>query len=213
MSTLKQYFQNAAAAYNPATLRGAWDSSTGLNKYALGGAVSGAYGSNTTTVNSANADWDWAGTRHISSPLATDMDFSGAISGVIGAVELHADVNAKLHLHVFVLAGQTDTVRGTLWADYIDSTELTTSYVGVAFSGTLSDLSALAGDSLVVEAGARTNATTTASYFRVARGCTNGTDLSAGADMATYPGWIQLAYTVPATGCPKMTDHFARLRR
>ena len=210
---LKLYFQNAAAPFTPPTKRGAWDDITEVAGVHGLGDKSGAWTSEGVYVP-VGTDYDFLVTRFVSSPLTADTLFSGAIEGVIGVTEANVGLKAHLHLHVFVLQGQTDTLRGTLWADYIDPDEAATdgSVCGEAFAGTLTTLQARAGDTVVVEAGVRCNADST----RIAQIWWSGTgaDLTDGATVVNQPGWIQLgvqegvqtAMSFSATGGTKSID-------
>jgi hypothetical protein len=201
MTALTLYLQNAAAPYTPDTKRGAWDDATATFIKGLG-AKSGVSANTSAAVGTTNADFDYLLARYVSAPLGASAIFTGTIDGVLGLFETDAAVNARLHLHVFVLAGSTDTLRGTLWADYVDADEASTTAVtsGEGFSGTMLDVVASAGDTIVVEVGARCNATTTSGTVYTHLGSTDATDLADGGDPQTYPGWIRLACTDGSLG-------------
>lgn len=198
MSTLKLYpSSSTGATYSPESRRGAWDAAGagwgwGAFKTTKEGSV--AYVSITANTT-ANYDWAILGFTYV---LPEAASFSGAYSGVIGILEGDDNIAAQLHIHAYVLAGQTESLRGTLISDYIDPDEAEASFnAGEGFSGTVSDVSAKAGDVLVVEFGCRTNSSVS-NVVRLYVGGTDATDLADGADVRTYPGWMQFAYTTPS---------------
>lgn len=198
MAALTFYLQNAAAPYTPTTKRGAWDDPS--SAYIMGlGAKAGAAGGNIgKAFTSTAANYDTLVSRFVSSPLAANSFFTGPIEGVVGIAETNTAIPAYLHLHVFALVGQTNTLRGTLWNDYIDPDEAAAALAtgGESFSGTVTDLLAYAGDTIVVELGARGRDTAISYIAYTSCGSTDATDLTDGASASTYPGWIRLAYTV-----------------
>lgn len=205
MSTLTLYLQNAAAAYTPSTVRGAWDA-IGEFHYvkAMGTSKSGALTSVGESVASTDADQDAIGMRFVSAPLAAETVFSGAYDLCVGMLESHADTNAYLHVHVFVLQGQTDNLRGTIVANAIDDTECGTAGAtsGRGMSGTGTPVLALAGDTVVVEVGARCNADSASRTITTYYGGTGGGTLSDGGDGGTDTGWLALTYSAHTVTTP-----------
>lgn len=200
MATLTLYCQNDTEPYAPATLRGAWDRTDAYADYKLG---TEKYGSNTSSaplVGSTDANYDILLGRFVSSPLAVSYRFGGTIDGVMKGWEYNAGVNAYVHLHVFALCGETDTLRGTIWSDYVGDVEVGTSaHTGRGFSGTMSDLSVPAGDTIVVEYGLRCSSASAGYQIGYGTGGTSGdvADSEAAADKAP---WIRLTYTQPPVG-------------
>jgi hypothetical protein len=205
MATLKLYLQNATIPYAPTTHRGAWDL-VSQNDFALGTTKAGAAGTQTVDLPiGLSYDTEWFRGAYI---LPTGMVFSGTVSGVIGLSESDNQANAYLHLHVFVLTGESDTLRGTLWTDYIDPDEasdrITTG--GEGFSGTLSEVAASAGDVLVVEIGTRSNTTTTKQRTMVIGG--TGADMVNNGDATGGAvNWIQFNYTATSSSVPVYMHH------
>lgn len=201
MATLTLYLQQASPPFTPTTKRGAWDDSSATAIWKMG-SKSGDITYAQKSITSTDANYDMLVSRFVSDPLAAAMDFSGTMDGVIGAIGFDAALAAHLHLHVFILQGQTDSLRGTLYADYIDpdqaSTGTTTS--GEGFSVTMADVSALLGDTIVLECGFRCNASAQPYSVRIQNGGTDATDLTDGGNGNSYPGWIRFAYTTPAAG-------------
>ena len=98
--------------------------------------------------------------RGVSRPLAAQT-ISGTIGGMIGLGQnsggTPASVDAHLYLHIYVAAGTTGTVRGTLLANYGEASginNIPNPDSGVAFAGVaLTPVTATAGDFLVIEWG------------------------------------------------------------
>jgi len=207
MATVTYYLQNAAPPYAPTTKRGAWDDAASTVAKGLG-SQSGANTFTETLIGNVTANWDQLLVRFVSAPLGSDCNFSGTIDGVIGLIGATA-LNGYLHLHVFVLQGgdPSDTLRGTLWANYIDSDPLsnTAATGGEGFSGTMSDLIAYAGDTIVVEAGVRASAGATGDNSLLYYGA-SGSDLVDNQNCTVSPGWIRLAYTSLVGPFPTFID-------
>lgn len=192
MPTFTLYLQNAAPSYTPASKRGAWDDTTTTVVKGLG-VKAGDSGVKTSAAIPATANWDTLITRFVSAPLAGGIYFAGSIGGVVGIQRYPSIENAKLHIHVFVLVGQTDVLRGTLLADYIDPDVIsnTQSVAGQSFGSTMANLQAFAGDTIVVEIGVRTNAVTPTYKCYSYYGTTHSTNLQQSGNPTVYPGWIQ----------------------
>jgi hypothetical protein len=115
----------------------------------------------------ATADYDVLLLRCVSAPLAADHNFSGTLDLVMGVQEASSsDADMAFYLHIFVTQGDTDNLRGTLLANYADpnTNEWGTTALGKSLSAvaTLTAVSALAGDRIVVEIGYRARNTTPA---------------------------------------------------
>lgn len=202
MATLTFYLQQVSPAFTPATMRGAWDDVTTTKVKVLGLTKSGVLTNYQPVINSVVADWDFLLQRFISDPLAADTAFSGIIDGVVGLSESNALLNAYLHLHIFVLVGATDVLRGTLLSNYIDTPEISTVTTtgGQGFSATMTGLQAYAGDTVVVELGVRCSADV-ATYVAKSYNGGTGVNLADGGDATVNTGWIRLAVgAVSSTG-------------
>jgi hypothetical protein len=162
------------------------------------GTKSGAYAYVESTIGSLNADHDILLARY-TYILPAKTTFKGTIDGVIGFKEDFADANAYLHLHVFATQGESDTLRGTIWTDYIDANEaaLASDVSGEGFTGTMTEVACSAGDVLVLEVGGRCSSTDTGYKVKTHRGTTHATDLTDGGNATLYPGWIRLEHTEP----------------
>jgi hypothetical protein len=167
----KLYPSAAGVAYTPTTIRGAWEKITGhaicgmhtaKDLAGLGGPLS-----ITNAETSASADYDVLLLRSVSAPLAADHNFSGTLNLVMGVQESTTAADMAYYIHVFVTQGDTDNLRGTLLANYADpdTNEWGATALGKALTAaaTLSAVSALAGDRIVIEIGYRSRNTTATS--------------------------------------------------
>ncbi len=183
------YLSNRTASYTPATLRGTWDkTSVGVTR-ALGPVKTSDSGVNAEVASSIDfsghsAPFEILMYRGVSGPLAAQT-ISGTLQVIIGAYEAVGDADAFFHVHVYVTQGDSDTPRGTLLTDYIDSsgTELSTSAVGASLTSaqTLSSLAISSGDRIVVEVGfsLRNNTSRSVSLYCGTEYDNSGLDLSA----------------------------------
>jgi hypothetical protein len=165
----KLYPSAVGVAYTPATIRGAWEKPQAMPFVAwaakdlsgLGGPLSIGIAE---TVSST--DYDVLLLRCVSAPLAANHNFSGTLNLMMGVQESQRCRRHGVLLHVFVTQGDTDNLRGTLLANYADpnTNEWGTTALGKALSAaaTLTAVSALTGDRIVVEIGYRSRNTTPA---------------------------------------------------
>lgn len=163
----KFYLTALAAPYTPATLRGAWDDTAGAVTRALqttktgGGSITSVARAETNT----STTFDVLLYRGVSGPLAAQT-ISGTLDVVLGILESSASADFCFHVHVYVTQGDSDTPRGTILTDYVETTAnewpTTATGKGLASAQTLSSLAISSGDRLVVEIGliARNNVAT-----------------------------------------------------
>ena len=157
----KLYLLNVAAPYTPATFRGAWDDTAGGVTKSLSPSKAG--GGLVTIVSqgetSADITSDVLLYRGVSGPLAAQT-ISGTLNVLLGVVENGSQGGDDCyHVHVYVTQGDSDTPRGTLLTDYVETTANewggAAASCGRAFlsAQSLSSLAISAGDRLVVEIG------------------------------------------------------------
>lgn len=159
-ASTRLYLASAAAGYSPATYRGSWDDTAEAITKALiltknEAATATIY--NTANHDTAAADRDLLCYRGVSAPLAAQTiagNFYGVISAFGGAF---ADHGMRHHVHMFVTVGDSDTVRGTLVSNYIDSTTWVSIQGQEIPTQAVSSLAVSDGDRLVIEFGARTS--------------------------------------------------------
>jgi len=193
MATWKLYPTATAYGTQP-TLQGGWEYNTSTYK-TLSESKEGTLGYQSGTMASTDVDYDTELYAAVSSALTEDRTFSGAFSGCIG-FRGATGLNGYPRIHAWVRVGSTgSTVRGTIINGHVDSdNELGTTALGRAFSGTLTEVAASSGDTIIVEIGVRSSASSQPLYPRAYYGGTDATDLSEGAAAATYSGWIELEY-------------------
>lgn len=187
----------------PATIRGAWEKTAGHAVCGMGAKdLSGLGGPLSIGVAEtvATADYDVLLLRCVSAPLATDHSFSGTLDLVMGVQEASSsDADMAFYLHVFVTQGDTDNLRGTLLANYADpnTNEWGTTALGKSLSAvaTLTAVSALAGDRIVVEIGYRARNTTTSSRTGTIWYGGSGSDLTVGGAAAGGIGYFDFSDT------------------
>ena len=167
MSFTKLYGTNNAADFSPTNFRGAWDDTAGAVTKALdvtmhGGASTTVARAETSTTN----NFDVCLYRGVSGPLAAQT-ITGTIQIVFPVSESNASANDFYHVHVYITAGDTDTVRGTLLTDFIDSSEWATTIAAKALNAaqTLTNIGAITdGDRLVIEIGYQAQNTSATSF-------------------------------------------------
>lgn len=186
-----------------ATIRGAWEKTAGHAVCGMGAKdLSGLGGPLSIGVAEtvATADYDVLLLRCVSAPLAADHAFSGTLDLVMGVQEASSsDADMAFYLHVFVTQGDTDNLRGTLLANYADpnTNEWGTTALGKSLSAvaTLTAVSALAGDRIVVEIGYRARNTTTSSRTGTIWYGGSGSDLTVGGAAAGGIGYFDFSDT------------------
>lgn len=194
------YVQNIAAPYSPATKRGAWDLTTGFVDKKIGLNKTGTATTVGIAETSGTTNYDVLLARFVSDPLQSDTSFttSDTVQWILGIKESSNSLNGYYHVHVYVTTGDSDTARGTLLTDNIGGTEFTTTATGRGEGAkTLSAVSALAGDRVVVEVGYQAKNTSTTSFTGTLNyGATGATDLVQGnTSVTTNPGWIEFSPT------------------
>lgn len=187
----------------PATIRGAWEKTAdhvvrGMysepDRVGFGGPISVASAENVSTT-----DYDVLLLRAVSAPLAADHDFSGTVDVMMAVQESNAAADFSYYLHIYVTQGSTDTLRGTLVANYADplTNEWGTTAIGKALSSSqgVTSVSALAGDRIVVEIGYRSRNTVTTSRTGTLWYGGNGSDLTSGGGSTSGIGYIDFSDT------------------
>lgn len=197
------YPSSGGVAYTPTTIRGAWEKTTGhmvcgmnsiKDQPGLDGPVSVA-----SAETIGTADYDVLLLRSVSSPLAANCNFSGTLNVMLAVQESNTDADMAYYVHAFVTQGDTDNLRGTLLANYNDlnTNEWGTTALGKALSSaaTLTAVSALAGDRIVVEIGYRARNITTSSRTGTLYYGGNGSDLASGGVATSGIGYIDFSDT------------------
>jgi hypothetical protein len=198
----KLYLSSGQAGYVPATIRGGWERTTDHLARAMfispDAAELGAPQSVTSAESSASANFDVLLLRGVSAPLAANWTFSGTLNLMLAAAESLNDADFAYYLHVFVTQGDSDTVRGTLLANYADPSTnewAQTTATGKALSATqsLSSVAALTGDRIVAEIGYRAYNTITGSRTGTLFYGGNGSDLASGGGSSSGVGFLNFS--------------------
>lgn len=187
------YFCNATAGYDPATERGAWDTTSIYVPIKLSSVPGGAAATLANTEANATNNYDMMSLKAVSDPLPADIAIAGTVSWIIGSLESSTSQNAFRHIHIYVTTGDSDTLRGTLLTDSIGSTEFPTTAAGEGETAVaLSSVTAYKGDRIVVEVGVRNVNTSTTSFTATTHYGNTGTlELTSGdTNVTTRPGWI-----------------------
>ncbi|MGW6912577.1 hypothetical protein ACWGB8_01945 [Kitasatospora sp. NPDC054939] len=189
------WLTNSAAPYTPTTRRGAWDVASGEDVQLLGRKPAGSAGTSSINAGSTAADRDVLLHRSISAGAVKAGTISGTVSWTIGARESNVDLNGVWHLHMYVTSGDSDTPRGTLLADYIGSSEFTTTATGTqVLAQAVNSVAVQVGDRIVVEIGYRATSLSTTYNATINYGSSGTTDLGSGdTAVTTNPGWIEFS--------------------
>lgn len=195
--TKRLYLTNSAPEYTPATLKGAWDDTTQTVVKALLDTKSGANASIVQADGTATtSDLDFFMGRWILNDelVLRAASLTGSATLMLAKLEANSAANHRLHVHMWVTQGNSDTVRGTLVSDFIHGTENPTTQTAVSHALTLSPVNVQLGDRIVLELGYRVvGAASSTSYNETYRyGGTDATDLAAGTTgVTTRSPWIE----------------------
>lgn len=167
MTIVTFYLSNSAAGYTPTTFKGTWNDTTQAvtNTKKLSLSPTGSSTSPSLAETSTSPTFQICLARWVSDPL-----YEGTISGlfnfIIKTQESAADADMCTVLHVWVTTGDSDTNRGTLISNFVDTTkEWSTTSTATALSSaqTMSSVNIQAGDRVVVEMGYRAQNSTATS--------------------------------------------------
>lgn len=198
------YLNDATAPYTPTTYKGAWDDTVVAitRQLAVDKLVGGANAANQRSENTATVDFDVLLFRGVTGPLAAQT-ITGSLDVMLGVAENSASADLVYHIHAYVTQGNSDTVRGTLVADYVETTgnEWPVGTVlgkGLATAQTVFNVAASLGDRIVVEIGYRALNSLTTNFTGTLRygGGASTTDLTAGAVGTSATGFITFSNTV-----------------
>lgn len=192
------YFGNTAAPYTPATVKGGFEKTAGAVTGLLAGRPAGTATTIAQAVGATTNPTDVLWGRWVSAPAVAGGTISGNVAWIIGRVENNAALNANAYAHIWVTVGDSDTVRGTLLANYAGATEFTTTATGNGTSGLpVTSVAIQAGDRVVIEMGYRALGSGSTAYTATMNyGGTGLTDLVAGGTGGTNgptvrPGWLE----------------------
>lgn len=190
------YLTNSTTPYTPATIRGAWDSTTSAIIKYLGPAPGGSAATRGQAEAVTTNNYDVLLGRWVSDGAIAAGNLSGVMSWVIGVLESSASANDFFHIHAYVTQGDSNTPRGTLLTDSIGATEWPTTATGRSeLDKALSTVAVQVGDRIVVEIGYQAQNTSSTSFTGTMNyGNTGTVDLPGGNTGVTAgPGWIQFS--------------------
>lgn len=198
--TTKLYTGNdTGVGFSPSTRRGAWDHIIGSTDSVLARLPRGQNSVPSQSENTATANWDELIIRYISDPLAAQT-ISGTLDINLLVRETDAAANMVTHIHAYITAGDTNTVRGTILTDFIDTTEWSvsaTDYASVYVTGiALSSQAITAGDRIVVEIGYQAQNSVTTNYtgaLKVGGSTAAATNETGQTSSSTKCGWIEFS--------------------
>lgn len=191
--TTRFWLTNAPPNFTPTTWKGDWDTDTTARMH-LGRQPSGAGTEISKSETGTTPGRDVMLAQFISEPARKAGTISGAVAWTIGVMQSSTISQMVRHMHIWVTAGDSDTVRGVLLNNYIGTTAFPTVAAGGYTPTTVTPVSIQAGDRIVVEYGYQANNTTAESqrgymYY----GGTSPTDLSANdTAVLTNPAWLDL---------------------
>ncbi|OGW28484.1 MAG: hypothetical protein A2X56_00280 [Nitrospirae bacterium GWC2_57_13] len=191
------YLQNATSGVTT-TNQGAWSSVTGAPTLVMSRTKSGAITSRGVAETNATNTYDVMVLKFVSEPIPGQTIAAGStLNWVIGALESNTAANDYWAVHAYVVSNNGATVRGTLLANSAENTtnEFPTTAQGWGTQGakTLTAVTALDNDRIVIEVGyiAR-NAVTTSYTSTLWYGGTGG-DLAVAGDETTLTGWFEFS--------------------
>ncbi|MEU0214546.1 hypothetical protein ABZ281_05250 [Streptomyces sp. NPDC006265] len=189
------WLTSSAAPYTPATKRGAWTNATSTVAGLLGRQPAGASSTSAVAETSLAQNSVLLG-RWVSPPARKAGTLSGTVDFCVGRVASATAAAFVTRVHMYVTAGDSDTVRGTLLDNWQGSSNWPTTASGGAATGqALGPVALQTGDRVVLEFGYQATNTVTTSYTGTAYyGATGTTDLAnASAAVTTNPGWVEFS--------------------
>ncbi|WNI17623.1 hypothetical protein [Actinacidiphila sp. ITFR-21] len=185
----------STAPYTPATRRGTWTDSSSTTAGLLARQPAGASTSVGMAETSATTTNVLLG-RWISPAARKAGTLSGTVAWITGRSQSDSNAAMVVRAHMFVTAGDTDTVRGTLLSNYTGSTPFPTTAAGGGTAGTaITSVNVQAGDRIVVEFGYQAQNTSATSETGILYyGGAGVTDLVTGnTAVASNPGWVEFS--------------------
>ncbi len=202
------YLQNAVSSVTTTT-QGGWESSAGAPTLVLSRTKSGAITFNPVAETSASAVFDVLVLKLVSEPIVAQTIAAGTtLNWTLGALENNADATFRYYAHAYVVSNNGTTIRGTLLANNIETTnEWPTTAQGhaAASAKSLSAVTAQAGDRVVIEIGYQAENTTTSSRTGSLWYGGTGSDLADGGDETTLTGWFEFSKGIAFQDAPVNT--------
>jgi hypothetical protein len=183
---------NTASDYTPSNYRGAWDDTGGFTTVSFASTPSGTAANHARAETNASTTWDVGLVRAVASDadvIQSAGNLAGTVEWVFYALESSSLANFVTHVHIYVTAGDSDTVRGTVLSNFIGSSEWPDAGVGLTDgSQAISSVAVQVGDRVVVEYGYQAQNSSTTSRTGTTRVGGSGLDLPVGFTTSTRPG-------------------------
>lgn len=201
------YIVRGSPSYTPPTIRGAWERTNEQIARALQTAPDepnlGAVTSNSSYETTTLATNDQLVIRAITAPLAANYTFSGTLNVMLAVQQTFSNSANCFYIHAYVTTGNSDTVRGTLLANYVDTTgndwSTTAAAKALLAAQTLSGVAAQAGDRIVVEIGFKAKNTFSTQQFGIIYYGGPGPDILSGGAPTSGAGYIDFSDTFTLT--------------
>lgn len=195
------YIVRGAPLYSPATFRGSWERTSDVVNRALQTAPDepnlGAVTSNSSYETTTLTTSDQLVIRAITAPLAANYTFSGTLNVMLAVQQTFSNSANCFYIHAYVTTGNSDTPRGTLLANYIDTTgndwSITAAAKALLAAQTLSAVAAQTGDRIVVEIGFRAKNTFSTQQFGIIYYGGSGSDISSGGAPTSGVGYLDFS--------------------
>ena len=216
MST-RFYLHNDAAPYTPGTIRGAWNASGSAVTKRLDTGHLPATPMTYVQVaeTSTETEYDVLLYRGVTGPIKAATIGTGTVNLMLGVYQNSASANNHWHLHIYATQGDSDTVRGTLLADYREAagtnefgTNAATAGMDLNAAAALSSVEISDGDRLVVEIGYTARNTSSAGFnARLAYGYPAWTPaLVHGGAYQSGVGYVEFSETFDGTATHRVTQ-------
>src|SRR3954469_18158042 len=168
------YFTTGATGFYPALAQGTWNDLNlmATSTYALSKTKAGASVASSRAETSATNNWKVLLHRHVSGPLAggTMPAFTSATSPfqhVQARQQSAAGMTATVQVHIYFTVGDSDTVRGTWFANFTGGTAFATTLTAFSYTTPGQATTAVTvqpGDRVVIEVGYNAANTVTTSF-------------------------------------------------
>jgi hypothetical protein len=198
---LRLYLTNGAAPYVPATIRGTWSDKALTGASGMLRRKTGASATAAKAETSNSSSWSVLLRRFVSETVNNAGTLQGDFALTLGTLESNDDANMTLQMHMYVIAGDSDTVRGALTSLALGggpewpAVGFGRGAAGVQATGTLTNVNVEPGDRIVLEVGYRAANTTTSSRTGTLYYGGTASDLSPNdRNVTTRPGWIDFAH-------------------
>jgi concanavalin A-like lectin/glucanase superfamily protein len=209
----RYYLGNNNATTLPASPKGAWDDATHGTSAWMGTTQSfGASAYTTASESVTTADWDGLGDKLETQALPAQI-IAGTLNWGLSIGESAAAAHFNWHVHAWVAAGETSTVRGVLLNDYTEPlgiNEWPTTQQGWGPNGgpvAVNPVTIQDGDHIVVEVGyvARNTDATTYSGSMPRHSGQTTPDVTLGDTDTTHASWVEFSGMAVFAGVPTPT--------